>query len=194
MILPGMGCGDDIIGANWYADCKEKIEQLFQNEGAECHVILQDMPDPFGARESIWIPFVESQLEPQRSCCQNQRSVLVLIGHSSGAQCAMRYIEKHGIDACILISACWTDMNKPKEKRSGYYDRPWNCKQMKQNCPLIIQFGSEDDHLIDYETEQVAVMENLSPIPYMYEDRGHFLTFDVDPDIIQCIQERILKL
>lgn len=31
MILPGNGC-EDILDSNWYSDCKDKIEQLFEND------------------------------------------------------------------------------------------------------------------------------------------------------------------
>jgi len=40
------------------------------------------MPDPVMAREAIWIPFMEQQL----NCDSNT----VIIGHSSGAQAALR--------------------------------------------------------------------------------------------------------
>ena len=45
-------------------------------------VILENFPDPFLAREIYWIPFIEKDLQ-----CDDQT---ILIGHSSGAVCALR--------------------------------------------------------------------------------------------------------
>lgn len=109
------------------------------------------------------------------------------------AECAMRYIEKHPLHACILVSACVTDMGDENERRSGYYNREWNWKSMKENCPTIIQFGSKDDHLVDFETEQVVVNHNLKPITYFYEDKNHFLSYTVDPEIIKSFNNDIIK-
>jgi len=196
MILPGNGC-EDILGSNWYADLKEKIEQLFKNwEGgyiALNKVICLDMPDPYVARESVWIPFVEKHLEPHRNLDQ-EHSALVLIGHSSGAECAMRYIEKHKIHACLLVSACWSDMGDLNERKSGYYNRPWDWEMMRKNCPDIIQFGSEDDYLVDFESEQRVVFDSLKSKAYIFQDKGHFLTELVDPAIVNSIAKDILGM
>ncbi|KAF0981407.1 hypothetical protein FDP41_012517 [Naegleria fowleri] len=172
MILPGNGC-EDILDSNWYSDCKDKIEQLFENDiSRKVTVICKDMPDPYVARESMWIPFVEQQLKPYEG---KEHCKLVLIGHSSG------------------VSACVTDMGDENERRSGYYNREWNWKSMKENCPTIIQFGSKDDHLVDFETEQVVVNHNLKPITYFYEDKNHFLSYTVDPEIIKSFNNDIIK-
>ncbi|KAL9644344.1 hypothetical protein ABK040_005803 [Willaertia magna] len=187
MILPGNGC-DDILGSNWYADLKERIEELFKREeGRKCTLIVKDMPDPFVAREKIWIPFVEKQLEPFKD---DSNVKIVLIGHSSGAECAMRFIENHSyIYSCILVSACVTDMGIPNERKSGYYNREWNWKLMKENCKHVIQFASTDDPFIDYESEQKVVHDNLLTKLYLFEDKGHFLTFTADDFLLKAVQE-----
>ena len=83
MILPGNGC-EDILDSNWYSDLKDEIEGLFSDDiSRKCTVICKDMPDPYVARESIWIPFVEKQLKPY----EEEGAKLILIGHSSGAEC-----------------------------------------------------------------------------------------------------------
>jgi predicted alpha/beta hydrolase family esterase len=48
-------------------------------------VVLKDMPDPMGAKESIWIPFMLNQLRVDEST--------IVVGHSSGAVAAMRLLE-----------------------------------------------------------------------------------------------------
>lgn len=54
------------------------------------------MPDPITAKESIWIPFMREQME----CDENT----VIIGHSSGAEAAMRFAEKYKVKGIILVS------------------------------------------------------------------------------------------
>ena len=55
----------------------------------------------------------------------------VLIGHSSGAEAIMRYLEGHEARAAILVSACHTDLGEPNETISGYYSREWQWKNIK---------------------------------------------------------------
>jgi pimeloyl-ACP methyl ester carboxylesterase len=43
------------------------------------------MPDPVGARESIWLPFMAGELGVGQDT--------VVVGHSSGAAAAMRFAE-----------------------------------------------------------------------------------------------------
>ncbi|EFC44488.1 hypothetical protein NAEGRDRAFT_67664 [Naegleria gruberi] len=105
----------------------------------------------------------------------------------------MRYIEKHTLHACVLVSACVTDMGDENERKSGYYNREWNWELMKRNCPIIVQFGSEDDHLVDFESEQKVVFEKLGSIPYIFQDKNHFLSYQVDHSIVQAIQNDIIK-
>lgn len=46
---------------------------------------LRNMPDPVGARESVWLPFMKNELQ----CGEDT----VIVGHSSGAAAAMRFAE-----------------------------------------------------------------------------------------------------
>jgi len=43
------------------------------------------MPDPYKAREKIWIPFIKEKLKNEEN--------IYIIGHSSGAVCLMRLLE-----------------------------------------------------------------------------------------------------
>ena len=82
IILPGNGCPTGSIRtSNWYGWAEDAIRetQLFDE------VILRDMPDPIGAQESIWIPFIKDELKADENT--------VVIGHSSGAEAAMRLLE-----------------------------------------------------------------------------------------------------
>jgi predicted alpha/beta hydrolase family esterase len=48
-------------------------------------VAMEDMPDPYEAKQSIWLPFMRDVLKADESS--------IIVGHSSGAEAAMRYAE-----------------------------------------------------------------------------------------------------
>jgi len=75
VIVPGNG-GGDVERSNWYGWLRDKLRE----KDLDC--LLKNMPDPVMAHEAIWIPFMEQQL----NCDGNT----VIIGHSSGAQAALR--------------------------------------------------------------------------------------------------------
>lgn len=89
-IIPGNGAGD-VFHANWYGWAHKQINKM---ENVSCD--LRNMPDPITAKESIWIPFMREQME----CDENT----VIIGHSSGAEAAMRFAEKYKVKGIILVS------------------------------------------------------------------------------------------
>jgi predicted alpha/beta hydrolase family esterase len=60
-------------------------------------VILRDMPDPFGAKESEWVPFLLKE-------CGVDSNTLI-IGHSSGAEAAMRLMENCAVLVLQAASA-----------------------------------------------------------------------------------------
>nr|KAG5695050.1 hypothetical protein BaRGS_032543 [Batillaria attramentaria] len=71
--------------------------------------VLRNFPDPVKARESYWLPFMENELR----CDANT----VIVGHSSGAEAAMRYAETHKVKAIVLVSACVTDLGIEKQQQ-----------------------------------------------------------------------------
>lgn len=89
-IIPGNGAGD-VFHANWYGWAHKQINKM---ENVSCD--LRNMPDPITAKESIWIPFMREEME----CDENT----VIIGHSSGAEAAMRFAEKYKVKGIILVS------------------------------------------------------------------------------------------
>ena len=84
------------------------------------------MPDPFEAKESIWLPFIREEL------LVNEETIV--IGHSSGAEAAMRLLENTKVKGCILVSACHTDLGIESERIAGYYSRPWLWNAIKTNA------------------------------------------------------------
>ena len=135
MIVPGCGCSP-VSGSNWYTFMQNQLEN--SNEFSE--VLLYDMPDPVEAYEASWIPFIKQNLGNDENC--------VLIGHSSGAVAAMRYLESYKLKGCVLVSACHTDLGIESERLAGYYSRPWKYDTISSNALWILQYHSTDDPFI----------------------------------------------
>ncbi|KAL9957919.1 hypothetical protein ACROYT_G034875 [Oculina patagonica] len=174
VIVPGNG-GGDVEHSNWYGWLRNKL----QEKDVEC--VLKNMPDPVTARESIWIPFMEQQL----SCNSNT----VIVGHSSGAQAALRYAENHSVLGLVLVSACVTDLGDPNEKASGYYNRPWEWEKIRQNTQWIIQFGSSDDPFLPF-SEQKQVAEGTAAEFHQYSDKGHFQSMAF-PELVSKLMSKL---
>lgn len=138
VLIPGMGC-TPVASSNWYAWFANQMEQRSYVD--EC--ILRDFPDPYQCKESVWVPFIKDEIGLDEST--------VIVGHSSGAACAMRLLED---DDCpkllgaILVAAAHTDLGDPHEAKSEYFNRPWQWEKMKQGAQHIVLFHGTDDHLI----------------------------------------------
>ena len=138
------------------------------------------MPDPIKARETIWIPFILNELGADENT--------ILVGHSSGAVAALRFLETYKLLGCVLVSACYTDLGEASERISGYYSRPWNWDKIKQNARWILQYHSADDPFIP-RAEADFVAANIGSEYTCFTDKSHFFSpRDVRhllPDIVQ---------
>ena len=92
---------------------KEEIESKLQ-----IPVLVTNFPDPYYARESIWVPFAINDL------CADEETIIV--GHSSGAACGLRIAEKIKLKGLVLVSAYHTDLGDETEAASGYFNHPWD--------------------------------------------------------------------
>ena len=142
----------------WFPYAKRELKKLGLAVRAET------FPDPILAREQYWIPFLKELGADEKT---------ILIGHSSGAVAAMRFAEQKKILGSVLIGACYTDLNDEMEKKSGYYDRPWDWEAIKANQEWIIQYASIDDPYIPVE-EARHIHTQLGTEYYEYKDQGHF--------------------
>ena len=177
VIVPGNGAGD-VEHCNWYGWLREKISQL---NDVKC--ILRNMPDPIEAKESVWIPFMRDEMN-----CDEKT---IIVGHSSGAEAAMRFAEKYRVFGIILVSACVTDLGMESERVSGYYSRPWEWEKIKANTNVIIQYGSTDDPFIPW-SEQQQVADGLNSDLRKFTDKGHFMTMAF-PDLFKTVKECLEK-
>jgi predicted alpha/beta hydrolase family esterase len=170
VIVPGNGAGE-VTCANWYGWISKKLKDA----GVTCH--LKNMPDPITAKESEWLPFMEKELD----CDENT----IIIGHSSGAEAAMRFAETHKIHGIVLVSACVTDLGDENERESGYYSRPWLWDKIKANTKIIGQFGSTDDPFIPW-SEQEEVANGLGSNLFKFSGKGHFMSFQF-PELLKYV-------
>lgn len=161
----------------WMPWVKNELEKL----GLE--VIGETFPDSIIAREKYWVEFLEKRVFADENT--------ILVGHSSGALCAMRYAETHKILGSVLVSAAHTDQNDELEKQSGYFDNPWNWDTIKANQQWICQFGSTDDPYIPIK-EMRHVHKMLNTEYQEFTDRGHFFqNQNTFPELIDVIMKKL---
>jgi len=178
IILPGNGC-TNVWKSNWYGWLANRLKE----EGFT-DVVLENMPDPYTARESIWVPFVEQ-------LAKGAEDRIVLVGHSSGAECAMRFAETHKLHGLVLVSACYTDLGIKNERESGYYSRPWQWETIRSNLSPafgVVQFHSSDDPWIPM-SEATHVANHLCSERHFFDDKSHF--FEPFEEIVTVLKIRL---
>mmetsp|Transcript_28703 Transcript_28703/g.54192 ORF Transcript_28703/g.54192 Transcript_28703/m.54192 type:complete len:184 (-) Transcript_28703:21-572(-) len=177
IIAPGNGC-TNILRSNWYGQLHSDLKA----SGIES--ICETFPDPNEAKRSIWLPHIES-------LGANEETILV--GHSSGAQAALRYAESHKLKAVILVAATYTDLGDAGERASGYYPdadgkNEYKFSEMRANCGIWHQFHSDDDPFIPLaEAEQIRHGLGLNDDEYhMLPGRSHF--FEPFSELLETIK------
>lgn len=179
IVLPGNGCSN-VLHSNWYG----WLKTMLRKEGITCTV--ENMPDAMQARRSIWIPFIRDHLGANEDT--------ILVGHSSGAQAALRYAEQYRVGGVVLVAATYSDLGDVGERASGYYplnndtENLYNFESMRVNCPRWFQFHSDDDCFIPlHEAERIRNNLRLSESEHMFlHGRSHFFEpFDELLDIIR---------
>lgn len=183
IILPGNGC-TNIFHSNWYGWLAHELANR------KVEVAIENMPDPYIAKESVWIPFIHNTLKVDEDTC--------VIGHSSGALAAMRLIEKTPVYGAILVSAAHTDLGDENERASGYFDRPWDFASMRQNTKgFLHQFHSDDDPLIPiseakYVSEHLKAEDSPGLATFTYQElHGHSHFFEPFEELLQVIDVQL---
>jgi uncharacterized protein len=172
VIVPGNGC-TSIKESNWYGWLYESL----CSHGEFDEVVCENMPDPYGARRDVWIPFLKDVLQIDENT--------IAIGHSSGSEALMRFAETEKVGAIILVSACYSDLGDADERASGYYPssdgtNPWNFPEMRRNCSTWRQFHSDTDPFISLD-EAERVRNGLQLVDgteyFMLRKRSHFFDY-----------------
>ena len=178
IIIPGNGNTD--ITENWFQNVKKGLEKL----GLD--VVAENMPDPDLARKEYWLPFIKEKLSTEDA---------ILIGHSSGAVAILRYLEENKAKLAILVGVYHSDLGDEKEKKSGYFDEPWEWDKIKDNVEKIVIFASTDDPYIPI-SHPMLVKEKTNAEYHEYNDEGHFGA-DVNktefPEIITVVKKFIKR-
>lgn len=156
IIIPGNG--DTNPDENWFPWLKIALE------GISIPTTNVKFPDPVLARAEFWLPFIK-QLGADGNT--------ILIGHSSGAVAAMRFAENNKILGSVIVGGCYTDLGDENERKSGYFDHPWNWSSIKKNQNWIVQFASADDPYIPIR-EAHFIHDNLRTDYHEYTNEGHF--------------------
>ncbi len=161
ILIPGMGC-TPIESSNWYLWFRDQVRlrscSHMHRTAIDCD--LYHYPDPYRCRESKWVPFVRTKID--------NPAQTILVGHSSGAACAMRLLEFYGkegtpLKACVLVAAAFTDLGDEDERRSEYFNRPWDWESIQSGCltPIILFHGTDDPLIPVSEARHIA--EQLTP-------------------------------
>ena len=72
---------------------------------------------------------------------------------------------------------------------SGYFNRPWEWEQIKQNTQWIVQFGSTDDPFVPF-SEQEEVAEGTAAEFHQFSDKGHFMS-RAFPELINILMSKL---
>jgi predicted alpha/beta hydrolase family esterase len=198
ILIPGNGLDEDedMNEVMWYGDVAQKLREApFSLEFP-----LKVFPDPLYAREHIWTAFAVNDLKLDENT--------LIIGHSSGAACCLRLMEKYKTAGCVLVSAYDSDLGDKIERESGYFSRPFDYEKMRENTPFIIQFHAVNDHLVPVscarrvakglsgggaaEGENDEMVSSSKKFTYIeHQKSGHF-QFDEAPWLIDALKEQLL--
>ncbi|MBI3366022.1 alpha/beta hydrolase, partial [Candidatus Roizmanbacteria bacterium] len=139
----------------WFPYVKKELEN------SELTIIAKTFPDNDFAREKYWMPFLKDELKADEHS--------ILLGWSSGGTLAMRFAEKNKLFGSVLVSASYTDLGDEKEKKSGYFNRPWYWDRIRKNQQWVVQFASTDDPYIPI-VESRYIHRKLQTEYYEYTD------------------------
>ena len=108
IILPGSGC-TPTRQCNFYS----WLERALLDRGIVSDVRMANMPSPYVCERALWVPFTEDTLK----CDANS----IIVGHSSGAVCALRVAERNKLRGIVLVAGYDDDLGDANERASGYF-------------------------------------------------------------------------
>lgn len=139
---------------------------------------FETMPDSIIARAEYWLPFLQDNAKVGEDD--------VIVGWSSGAVAAMRYAENHKVKGLVLVSPSYTDLGDELEKQSGYFDKPWNWKRIRDNQQKLALFYGTDDPYIPQD-EFLHIEEELRPEAFPIANGKHFIEQETFSELLSYI-------
>lgn len=171
---------EDVFDIIWIKNLREEFKKYDFN-----NVVFETLPDPFLARKKYWFEYLEGKKINKNT---------ILIGWSSGALCAMRWSEGHEIFGSVLIAPQYklTEKYYEEEKQSGFFEKKWGWKRMKENQRFIIQINSNNDEFIPKQ-QFLYVKRNLNSNYHEIKNKGHFTHEEDMSFIAKILLEEISK-
>lgn len=176
ILIHGNGGSVESSGGSASQDWFPYAQREFEKLGIA--TVARDFPDPVYAREKFWLPFLKDDLGADEHT--------ILIGHSSGAIAALRFAEQNQIYGSVLVGSYYTDLDNEQEKKSGYFNRPWQWDKIRANQQWVIMFSSADDPWVIID-EPRYVAQQLKAEYHEYTNRGHFGGDRPNPDFPELI-------
>ncbi|MGL5825303.1 MAG: RBBP9/YdeN family alpha/beta hydrolase [Nocardioides sp.] len=181
VLIPG-NAGASVDGV-WFPSLRRRLI----DHGLE--VVARDFPDPLMGRSRYWMPFLINEIVPDAST--------ILVGHSSGALAALRYGEIAPLLGTVTIGAHHTDCGYRRERRSGFFDDPWDWAAIRSHQRYVGQIHATDDPWVPFATAK-ELHELLGSEFIVFDEHGHFGTpaqrDQTFPELVDVICDRVAAL
>ena len=165
----------------WFPYLKRELEGLGHQ------VVARTFPDPIKGRMRYWLPFLTEDIRPDENT--------MIVGHSSGALAAFRYAETRPLLGTFAVAGHHLDCGFELERRSGFFDQPWDWAAIRRNQRFVVQFHSTDDPWIPVEV--ATQLHELTGSRFsLLEGYGHFGSYqqqmDTFPELLAAIQAELV--
>lgn len=168
------------IDGIWFPYLKRELE-------ARGHtVVAHTFPDPIKGRLRFWLPYLTDVIQPDART--------VIVGHSSGALTALRYAESAPLLGTFVVAGHHTDCGFELERRSGFFDEPWDWAAIRRNQRFIVQFHSADDPWVPVDVARELHQLTGSRLTVL-EGMGHFGSYDQKmesfPELLEAVCQEL---
>eukprot|EP00467_Chlorarachnion_reptans_P009896 CAMPEP_0114514886 /NCGR_PEP_ID=MMETSP0109-20121206/16409_1 /TAXON_ID=29199 /ORGANISM="Chlorarachnion reptans, Strain CCCM449" /LENGTH=235 /DNA_ID=CAMNT_0001694989 /DNA_START=151 /DNA_END=858 /DNA_ORIENTATION=+ len=164
---------DNKSGKVWYGNLATSVRTDVE--------LAMDFPNPYDSMtkrwERIWIDSIRSY-EPD--------SNTVLVGHGSGAEAVLRFLEDHKVLGAILVATPGDEYYAGER-----HGRLYRWESIKSNSGFIVQFHSENDPMGKLE-EAKNVAENSGSELFLLRDRGSFLQAQF-PELVEIVKAKLAQ-
>tara|TARA_Y100000310_G_scaffold13838_1_gene14133 strand:- start:15340 stop:15918 length:579 start_codon:yes stop_codon:yes gene_type:complete len=129
-------------------------------------VLSMTMPNPKFPDKNVWLKHLEDFVLPTKDT--------VLIGHSMGGICVLKYLEKisQKIKASILV-APYLINDKNWKTVSSFYSRKINWEKVNKNCNKFFTIYSDNDPYVSLDKHQF-IREKIDADLIVLHNKGHF--------------------